>query len=163
MSICLEYAGPHPLDRLVDPDSDNYLVAMSDMSAPVGIHFAAAPAPRRHYAPNPLSPAPAVPIRLRPSDLPPLPPWPDDAPGFSEAKALQAIQWISEGHPKAEISRALRVSRATISNFSTGRIWRHVPWPLGQQPVRGGARRLSRVPSEVLTPRTGQEGTSPAA
>ena len=161
MTICLEYLGPHPLDRPVVPDSDDYIVALSDMSAPVGIHFAAAPVHRRH--PNPPSPAPAVPIRLRPNALPPLPPWPaNDAPGFSGAKALQAIQWIIRGYPKAEISRALLVSRATVSNFSTGRTWRHVPWPPGHQPTRGGAGRSPGGPSEALPPGTGQESTSRA-
>lgn len=164
MSICLEYVGPHPLDRLVDPNSDDYIVAMSDMSAPVGIHFAATPTPRRHHRPNPPSPAPAVPIRLRPSAQPPLPPWPaNDAPGFSTAKALQAIQWIIRGYPKAEIARALHLNRATISNFSTGRIWRHVPWPPGHQPVQRGTRRSPRVPSETLPQGTGRKRTGRAS
>ena len=146
VTICLQYAGPHPLDRPLDPDSDEYIVAMSDMSAPAMIHFAAAPVRHQRHPPNPPPLSPTTTIRRKPSHLPPLQPWPvADAPGFSDAKALQAIQWIMRGYPKAEVGRALGVSRATISNFSTGRTWRHVPWPSGFGPCRPGCSQVGRT------------------
>ena len=126
MSICIEYAGPHPLDHLVDPDSDEYIVAMSDMSAPAMIHIAPAspapaPAPRfKHYSP---------------------------VGRLTEATALIAISRICANVPKAAIAHDLGVSRSAVTSVAHGRSWAHLPWPSGFGPCQRGLREVTRRPA----------------
>ena len=126
MSICLQYAGPHPLDRPVDPDSDDYLVATTDMSAPTMIHFAPAP------------PAPAPVSRRRHSN---------PVGRLTEATALIAISRICGGEMKAAIARDLGVSRSAVTSVAHSRSWTHLPWPVGFGPCPRGRREVTRRPA----------------
>lgn len=141
---CLEYAGPTHAGRpVMDPDSDEYLWARTDWDAPALVHLAPTPPPPR----PPRSP---LTIRLRPSNLPPLPRWPlDDAPGrLNFAKARRAKELLAAGYSKSEIARAMGVSRASLTGLAHARSWRNVPWPPGYGPCRPGCSQVRR-PAET--------------
>lgn len=126
MTICLQYAGPHAHGVPIDPDSDAYLVAMSDMSAPTMIHFA------------PASPAPAPAPRCRHSS---------PVGRLTEATALIAIHRICGGEMKSAIARELGVSRSAVTSVAHGRSWAHLPWPVGFGPCPRGRREVTRHPA----------------
>lgn len=150
MSLSLELVGPHPDPLRADPDDPEFVHrewTFFNRDVPVLMCFGpvSAEAPPEPPPADPPKPSRSR-RRARRPVLPALPTWPaDDAPGrLNDAKARQALAWIVAGYPKAEIGRALGVSRSVITALAHGRAWAHLPWPPGFAPCRPGCSKVIR-------------------